>query len=575
MNGMTDLAGADADGVLERIGSFKTDYEQASQACASLEQAVSRTEAQMSPLTAQIGSLEGNLSDLNNEIAVLEEQISHLETDGVSEEEAEEYQQVTAQLAEKQLQKQELTVQKAEAEGTLAVLQETLTGLRQNLQAANMGKQMAYAAWGPFAGSYDMLVSANEEIKTNKALLEAGQARSDSAKAELEAGQQQSDDGFAQLDAAQRQIDLQKPALEEAKEQLEAGQAEYEAGVAKIKDARRELEDGKEKLEEARQDIADAQTEIADAKEQIADGEKKIAEGWQELSDAEAELADAKKELEDGKKELADGKIEYEDGKREAEEEIADAEQKIADAEKELADLEHPEWMVEDRGVLPEYIGYGDNAQRIANIGKVFPALFFLIAALICLTTMTRMVEEERTQIGTLKALGYGKFDVASKYLKYAVFATIGGSIVGVLIGEKVLPYVIINAYGTMYAHMDQIALPYQIKHALVATGLALLSTVGATWSACSKSMEDTPAVLMRPPAPKEGKRVLLERIPFVWNRLSFSWKSTIRNLMRYKKRVVMTVFGISACMGMLILGYGLSDSILGIGQIQYEPLQH
>ncbi|MCC8067335.1 MAG: ABC transporter permease, partial [Clostridiales bacterium] len=218
--------------------------------------------------------------------------------------------------------------------------------------------------------------------------------------------------------------------------------------------------------------------------------------------------------------------------------------------------------------------GYGDNADRMTNIAQVFPVIFFLVAALISLTTMTRMVEEERTQIGTMKALGYSKWDIAKKYLNYAFLATMCGSVFGILFGEKVFPWVIIKAYQIMYIYQPEILLPYNWSYGLAASGISLLCTIGATMSACYRALGAVPAQLMRPPSPKQGKRVLLERIPFIWKHFSFTWKSTIRNLMRYKKRFLMTIFGIGGCMGLLLVGYGLRDSIGDIGARQYDELQ-
>jgi putative ABC transport system permease protein len=185
------------------------------------------------------------------------------------------------------------------------------------------------------------------------------------------------------------------------------------------------------------------------------------------------------------------------------------------------------------------------------------------------------MVEEERTQIGTLKALGYGTVSIASKYLKYAFLATVGGSLLGILVGEKILPWVIVTAYGIMYQHTPRILLPYNWTYGLLAAGAALICTIGATLSACFKAVHDVPANLMRPPAPKQGRRVLLEYFPFLWKHLSFSWKSSIRNLMRYKKRCLMTVIGIGGCMGLLLVGYGLRDSIMDVAVLQFDELQH
>lgn len=227
-----------------------------------------------------------------------------------------------------------------------------------------------------------------------------------------------------------------------------------------------------------------------------------------------------------------------------------------------------------DRDSNSDYSGYSDNADRMRAIGSVFPVLFFLVAALVSLTTMTRMVEEQRIQIGTLKALGYSKFWIAAKYVGYALAATLSGSILGVLFGQKVFPYIIVMAYKIMYVHIPDVVIPYDMGYALAASGTAILCTMAATISACYRALLAQPAELMRPEAPKSGKRVFLEHIPWIWGNLNFTWKSTVRNLLRYKKRFFMTVFGIGGCMALMIVGYGLKDSIMDIARLQYRKIQ-
>lgn len=240
----------------------------------------------------------------------------------------------------------------------------------------------------------------------------------------------------------------------------------------------------------------------------------------------------------------------------------------------EMSQIPKAKWYIYDREHLVEYSGYGENADRMRAIGKVFPVLFFLMAALISLTTMTRMVEEQRTLIGTMKALGYSKASIAGKYIGYASLATILGCVFGALFGEKVFPYIIIKAYGIIYTHVPNIEVPYNLYYAGVASAVAVFCVLFATVTSCYKELREQAAQLMRPPAPKQGKRVLLERIPFIWKRLSFTWKSTVRNLVRYKKRFFMTLFGIGGCMALLLFGFGLHDSIVNIGILQYEDLQ-
>lgn len=363
---------------------------------------------------------------------------------------------------------------------------------------------------------------------------------------ELEQGKKDLEDGKKQLSEARTQLDEQKTALDEQEEQLKTAEAQFGGSTP-------EIEAGK--------------TKIAEAREQLSEGEK-------ELETKESELAKAEETIKENETKLADGRKDYEEAKKEAEDKIAEGEDKIADAEADLAALEFPAWTVSDRNDMTDYSGYADNANQMKSLGAVFPVLFFLVAALISLTTMTRMVEEERTQIGTLKALGYSKSSIAGKYVFYALLATVGGSVLGVLAGEKIFPYVIIDAYRIMYQHMDGMVLDYQLDHALVASLVALFCTMAGTLSACGKELASTPAVLMRPPAPKEGKRVFLERIGFIWKHLSFSWKSTVRNLFRYKKRLFMTVFGIGGCMALLLVGFGLRDSIMDVVLLQYGEIQ-
>lgn len=495
-----------------------------------------------------------------------------------------------------------LAAQKATLDGSAAQLSAARTELDAQTAALSAGKTELDAGWAEWTAGNQQISAGKAAIAENKAKLEAGaleleagQTKIDQGRAELAAGKAELEAGWAELEAGKSQIAAGKEQLAAGKTELAAGEKEIEANQTKINEGRAELASGKAQLESAWAEINSNKATLASNKAQLADGEGQLAEGKQtlqdsknEISDGETQIADAWAEIAENEQKIKDGWIEYEEGKAEAESEILDGEEKIreveteladarvklADAQKEIDDLKRPEWYVNDRAVNPEYSGYGDNAERIRNIGKVFPVLFFLVAALISLTTMTRMVEEQRTQIGTLKALGYSKFSIASKYMKYALYATLGGSVAGVLIGEKLFPYIIVWAYGMMYPNLRSPVIPYNWEYGLMATGAALVCTLGATFSACYKELAATPAVLMRPPAPKEGKRVLLEYLPFIWKRMNFTWKSTIRNLFRYKKRFFMTVIGIGGCMGLLLLGFGLKDSIVGIGDMQYDELQ-
>ena len=478
---------------------------------------------------AEAGKNEEELAELSTQIQTLNGQISAME------------EQINAGQAQIDGAQAELTAKKSELAQTRAELESSLGQINEGFSQIKEQEET-------LSGTEAQLNEGQEELDKGKKELETKKAELSAAKEEIAANQATLDDGQSQLDSARAQLSSGRQQLEEKQAQLNAGQAEIQANTEKLTSSQAELDANEQKL---------------------LDGEKEIRENEQKLKDA-------KKDLEDAKKKLSDGKKEYQDGKKEADDKIAEARQKIEDAQKEVDDIETPEWILSDRNDLPEYSDFGDNAERLKNIGKVFPMIFFLVAALISLTTMTRMVEEQRTQIGTMKALGYGKASIASKYLSYAFLATVGGSIAGVLFGEKVLPFIIIQAYGIMYWNIgDHMQLDYELQYALIASGAAVICTMGATLFSCAKTLAETPASLMRPPAPKEGKRILIERISFIWKHLSFSWKSSMRNLFRYKKRLFMTIFGIAGSMGLMLVGFGLYDSIMDIAILQYDQIQH
>ena len=386
----------------------------------------------------------------------------------------------------------------------------------------------------------------------------------------------------ADLDAQITSLTAQRDELDKKEAALLGQEQTLVAQEEELLSAGRQITDGKSQ-------IAAARSQLDSTKSQITDGKAQIQSAWALLNEKEGTLNASKAQLASGEQELADGRSEYEQAAKEAEEQITDGQAKITDGEKQLTDakqqiadakaeikkIENPKWYVQTReDALTEYQGYGDNADRMRSIGKVFPVLFFLVAALISLTTMTRMVEEQRVQIGTMKALGYGKAAIAGKYIGYALIATLGGSIFGVLIGEKILPLVIIYGYMILYKHLPAILLPYHMSYAFQASAIAVACILIATIASCYKELAAEPAELMRPAAPKQGKRILLERIGIIWKHLNFTWKSTVRNLIRYKKRFFMTIFGIGGCMALMVVGFGLKDCIYEIVSLQYEKVQ-
>ena len=556
---------------LSQVSAGEAQLQDGISALESAKAQLTELQSQLEIVRASYNAALENPDASQEEIDILAAQVSALE-----EQEAAVSQQIQASEAQIESQRQQLAATRSELESGLAAVEDGLSQLSQKESELNAGREQITAGQAEIDAGW---IQIQEQENTLAA-----------SKAEIEAGEQELEKGQKQLKAAKKKLNKAQKEIDSNAETLAAGQAELDANVAKLNDSEaqyasgleqynsgaRQIAENEAKLTSGEQEIAENEAKLADGEKEIADNEKKLADGEKEITDNEKKLQDAVKDLKKGEKDLADGKKEYEDAKKDAEDEIAENQQKLNDAKKELEDLEMPEWMVTDREELPEYTDYGDNADRLRNIGQVFPVIFFLVAALISLTTMTRMVEEQRTQIGTLKALGYKKSAIAAKYICYAFFATLLGSVLGMLIGEKIIPYIIITAYGIMYHNVaNTISIDYQPGFALIASTASVVCTVGATLFASGKELQETPASLMRPPAPKEGKRVLLERLTFIWKHLSFSWKSTIRNLFRYKKRLIMTVFGIAGSMGLMLVGFGIQDSISDIAAIQYRELQH
>lgn len=548
---------------------------------------ISEKNASISTLQGEIGTLEQTISgresqaqaadsaaqEAENQVSNLNEQIGALQT------QVDQFDQQESRLAEWKTQldasSQALAEGKAQLDSQAAVLAEAKAQLDAGYQQQSEGQAQLDAGREELAGQQAALDAGKQELSTKQSELDAGREELAGQQAALDAGKQE-------LAAKQSELNAGRQELEDKQAEIDDAQAQLDSGAAQLQQGWNQLNNSKQTLESTRSQVAAGESQLAagrqtleDSRQQLADGEEQIAQAESEIAENEQKIADGWKEYEDGKKEaeseIAEGEQEIEDARAE----LADAREKIADAQKEIEEIEAPEWYVNNRNVLPEYSGFGENADRMTNIGRVFPVLFFLVAALISLTTMTRMVEEERTRIGTMKALGYSRRDIASKYMKYALFATLGGGAVGVLVGEKLLPFIIVYAYKMMYHHLPQILVPYHWQYGLIAVGASLICTLGATFSSCWRELLVCPAELMRPPAPKEGKRIWMEYIPFLWRRLSFSWKSSIRNLFRYKKRFFMTLIGIGGCMGLLLVGFGLKDSIMGIADLQYGELQY
>lgn len=427
------------------------------------------------------------------------------------------------------------------------------------------------------------------EYEDSKAELEEQQSLLDEQWAELEEQQGALDEGFAQYEAALAQYEgtpmysvvvaqmaEQKAQLDAAQAQLDEGRALLEDGQTQLDDGFAQLADGKAALDEAKITLEDTAVQLAEAEQEIADGWDEYYDGWATLRREEAEgqqeLDDALIELQDGEAEYADGLAEYEEGKAEAEAEIADAEEKLAEAQAELDDVDECQWYVLGRDTNAGFASYGQDSDRISNLANIFPIIFFLVAALACLTTMTRMVDEQRTQIGSLKAMGFSRSAIAKKYIGYAFWASFIGGLLGLALGCTLVPGVIANAFNIMY-RFPTLTLKPQPVVCVAAVAASVLFTTGAALWGCLSTLMDTPANLMRPRTPKAGRRVFLERIRPLWRRISFTWKVTLRNLFRYQKRFWMTVIGIGGCTALIVVGFGLHDSIFAILDKQFDEI--
>lgn len=398
------------------------------------------------------------------------------------------------------------------------------------------------------------------EPEAQREALQTSLAQADEADGLLQAGLTQLQSGLAEL-----QEGLVR--LQSAEAQLKAAEKEVQAGDRKLSEIWwNQLLPAKEELEKGREELSSAEAELADGEQALADAGAELAAARETLAEKEQELAAAQAEYEDGKRE-------YEDALQEFSEKIAEAEEELADAGKKISEIEEPKTYVLGRDTNIGYVCFESDSAIVDGIADIFPVFFFLVSALVCITTMSRMVEEQRTQIGVLKALGYGEGIIMSKYLIYSGLAAITGCVFGFLLGTWLFPKVIWYVYGIMYT-ADALAYVFDRRLAFLSLAVALLCSVGTTWLSCRVELSKAASELMRPKAPKAGKRVFLEHLPFLWKRLSFLRKVSLRNIFRYKKRLFMMVTGISGCTALLVTGFGVKDSIADVAEQQFTEIQ-
>lgn len=480
--------------------------------------------------------------------------------------------------------KEELEEKRAEAEAELESAKQQLTDGETEISD---GKNQIASAKTELSAKASELQSGKDALSSKAAELESASQQISGQESVLAAKKAEYEQGLNAYLAAKQQVTDQRNSLETAKAQLtentpgyEEMLAQIEAGLTEVAGAEAELNAKNAELEAAAGQLSSAESQLAAAKQQIEDGKNALAAAEAELTDGENQLAAAKEQIEEkedqleaAETELADGLLQYQEKQSEFDEQMQDADDQIADAQSKIDAIEKPETYVLDRNTNVGYVCLKNDSGVVKGIANVFPVFFFLVAALICMTTMNRMVEEQRTQIGVLKALGFSEGKIMGKYLFYSGSAAISGTLIGYVLGIHFFPLVIITAYGIVYK-MGGIYYVSDPPLALVSLTVAVLCSVGTTWLSCHKELKEVAADLMRPKAPKAGKRVFLEHVPFIWKRLKFLQKVSVRNIVRYKKRFFMMVIGISGCTALLVMGFGVRDSVVAVADQQYEEIQ-
>lgn len=436
--------------------------------------------------------------------------------------------------------------------------------------------------------------------------LSDAQAELDTAQAEINSRRQEIDDAQALLDLQEGSLDENRQKVEQAKTTLASLRVQYNTTSRQLEQVSGTIANMEEELRKnagsmTTEEYADAafqvysykamaqlyQGQLATLKsgieqaeiqinnaEQILNGSPEaIAEAREKLAQGDEAVREAQNTVSDKQEQLDAATEEYNLSKDELVAEFDSAQAKLDKYKEKIATTEVPVWYVTDREAVASYASFESDAKGINAVGTVFPIIFFLVAALVSLTTMTRMVEERRTQIGTFKALGYSKKSIAAKYVLYAFLATVIGGIIGVVLGELLIPGLVLRTYKIMYVNLTKTASFVNIPYALTAVVIAVLCTTGAALFACRRSLKESPAALMRPEAPRTGKKIFLEKFKGFWIRLNFSQKAALRNLMRYKKRLYMTLFGVAGCMALLLVGFGIRDSVSSMTRNQFNKI--
>lgn len=519
----------------DKIDSSQKEFdEKISDAQAELDSAKSQIESGKTELESSKNEYYSKIASAEDEISKQETQLENAQT---------EYEQSKADFDSQIIYAQnEIDSGRAEYETAYNEFKTTqepqlLAGIEQAQTAVDSLKVAIAAETNP-----DVIAVLNSQ-------LEQAQQTLDNLNSQYSQALSQFEESKAQLDSAQSELDAKKA----------EGQAQLDSALAQIQSGRTALENGKSELET-----------------QKNEGYNKLTEARNSLDSAQSQYDDGVKELEkqktEGQQQLDDAQEEYDKEKSKADEKFAEAEEEINDAQKELDKLSTPEWYVFTRDDNPGYSSFSQNADRLDAVASVFPVFFLLVAVLVCVTTMTRLIEEKRTEIATLKALGYSNISIVTKFVIYALIAAILGSIAGTVLGVCSLPFIIYNAYKIMF-YIGDITLVLNIPSVVLGIAAAVLCTTVVSVVVCMRSLSHKPAEAMRPKAPKPGKRILLEYITPLWKHFSFTAKLTARNLFRYKSRLCMTVIGVAGCTALIVAAFGLLNSFDPLTKDQFETI--
>ncbi len=586
-DGEADLAQAKIDGQKE-LDDAKKELDEGKQKIEDGEAELSDAKAKIQDGKKQLSEAETKLADAKKEIESGKSELAENKTK--LDDAKAELDSAKKQLDEgqKQLDEGKIKLDDSkklldEAQAEIDAKTSELTAGREQLEAAkaqyNSGKEQYDAAKQQLDLSEQQLLQAEELYGKDNPTLIKQREEFEAAKQQLEQTKLQLDAALEQITANEAVISAGEQQLAEAQKQVDEGTEQYNKGLAEYNEKAKLYENSKTQYEKGYAEYSDGLKQYNEGLQKITDGEADYNSGIQALEEKRTELEQGEKDynqgledLEDAKQKYSDGLVEYNDGVEKYNKEIADAEKKLADAREKISDAGNAKWYIFSRDDNPGYTEYKMNAERIDKISAIFPVFFLLVAGLVCLTTMSRMVEEQRTQIGTLKALGYGRNAIMKHYMSYAVIAAAVGGVLGAAFGCILFPGVIMYAYSMMY-NIQKIHFLYSPDNLIISIFSMTAAIALTVYFSCRKALRETPASLMRPKAPKAGKRIFLEKIPFIWNKFSFFSKVASRNLFRYKRRMFMTIVGIAGCTALSLTGFGLQNSINDIVDLQYNNI--